>query len=57
MGTIEDEMETAVVDRPANHSDSDSPSLLPSNFDDDSLLPEEIEYWSLLPPDEEHYEQ
>lgn len=54
--TIKKEIETAVVDRPANSSDSDSSTLLPSNSDDDSLLPEKLKYLPLLPPDKKRPE-
>lgn len=57
MGTIKERTETAVLDRSANSSDSDFPSLLPSNLDDDPSLPEEHEHSPLLPPDEECPEQ
>ncbi len=57
MGTIKQETETAVVDRPANKSDSDSPPFLPFNSDDNLLLPEELEYSPFLPPDEKRPEQ
>ena len=49
--------ETAVVDRPANNSDSDSPPFLPSNSDKNLLLPEELEHSPPLPLDEEYLEQ
>ncbi len=52
MGTIKEGTETAVVDKPSNNSDSDSPSLLLSNSDDDPSLPEDLEHSSLLPQDE-----
>ena len=57
MSTIKEGTETAVVDRPANNSDSDSSPLLPSNSDNDPSLPEELEHSPLLPPDEEPPEQ
>ena len=57
MGTINERTETAVVDKPANNSDSDSLPLLSSNSDDDLLLPEELQHSPFLPPDEEHPEQ
>ena len=57
MGTIKERTETAVVDKPANNSDSDSPPLLISNLDDDPLLPEELEHSPLFAPDTERPEQ
>ncbi len=49
--------ETAVVDRPANNSDSDSSPFLPSNSDNNLSLPEELEHSPPLPLDEEYFEQ
>ncbi len=57
MGIIKEKTETAVVDRSANNSDSDSPPLLLSNSDNNPLLPEELEHSSLLPLDEERPKQ
>ena len=57
IGTIEGKTETAVVDRPANNSDSDSSPLLPSHSDNDHLLPEELQHSPLLPPDEQRPKQ
>ena len=57
MGAIKDGIETAVVDRLANKSDSDSPPLLPSNSDNNPSLTEELEHSPPLPPNEECHEQ
>ncbi len=52
MSIIEEGTETAVLDKPANNFNSDSPPLLLFNSDHDLLLPEELEHSLLLPPDE-----
>lgn len=58
MGTIEESTEIAVIERPGQISDSDSPPLLPSDSDDDSSLSEEPDRHSLLlPPALERIEQ
>ena len=57
MGIIEEGTETAVIERPVQISDSDSPPLLPSDSDDDPSLPEEPEHSPLPPPAQEHLEQ
>lgn len=57
MGTIEEGTETAVIERPVQISDSDSPPLLPSDSGDDPSLPEEPEHSPLQPPAQEHLEQ
>lgn len=57
VGTIEEGTETAIANRPAQSSNSDSPPILPSDSDDDPSLPEEPEHSPLLPPVEEHSEQ
>ena len=57
MSTIEESTETAVIERPVQISDSDSPPLLPSDSDDDPLLPEKPEHSPLPPLAQEHLEQ
>lgn len=57
MGIIKEEMEIAIVDKPANSSNSNFLPLLSSNLNNKLLLPEEFEYSTLLSLNKKAFKQ